>query len=248
MTYKKVEEMITLISGFRKYSNREVFTDFIKIAAIIHQKSAMTILGASPDELEKEQMEYNKIIKKYSKAELDKLIKMFALFIEQLEESIKNKRCDDILGYIFTQLNLNNKSKGQFFTPEHLAEFMSYCVQENAKLPLSVADPCCGSGVLLLQFATAKLKEDINVGYNVVFYGTDIDELCAMMTFVQLGYYGFSAIVDYGNALTGEVYKRYFTLVYALHSNRFKNKLSSNSIKKIPVKKVYSQEGQLVLF
>lgn len=224
-TKEKVEEMLRLLKDFKKYSGKEVFTDFVKIAAIIHQKSAITLLGADSNKLEEEEEKYRQIIKKYSKDEQNKLVMIYALFIEQLEENISNKRCDDVLGYIFTELSIANKEKDQFFTPEHLADFISQCTSFDAESPITVCDPCCGSGMLLLRFASLKLREGMNVGYNILFYGVDIDELCVMMTFVQLGYYGFSAIVDHGNTLTGEIYKRYYTLSYALYKCRFRDKL-----------------------
>lgn len=57
--------------------------------------------------------------------------------------------------------------------------------------PITVCDPCCGSGVMFLASASALPRWATSMGL-VRFYGVDIDALCCQMATVNLMLYGLN--------------------------------------------------------
>lgn len=105
----------------------------------------------------------------------------------------------DPFGDFFME-HLGNNYKGQFFTPETLCEMIAK-MQIGTKLPdkATVADPCCGSGRLLL--AAAKINR------NALFYAMDIDLTCCKMTVINFLLNTLCGEVTWMNTLTQERWK-----------------------------------------
>ena len=70
---------------------------------------------------------------------------------------------------------------------------MEKIIDKNGYITLS--EPCCGAGAMILGFVKALKDEDINYQQNLLVYAVDISEICAYMTYVQLSLYGIPAIV-----------------------------------------------------
>ena len=135
-------------------------------------------------------------------------------------------------------MNLQQEQKGQFFTPYHISEFMSElqfpgigadeAVQENGYI--SVSDPACGAGAMLIAFANVAKKHGINYQKHVLFVAQDIDRTAAMMCYIQLSLLGCPAIVAVGDSLAkpfphpdNEVW---CTLFYYLNQWRFTHRVA----------------------
>lgn len=105
----------------------------------------------------------------------------------------------DPFGDFFME-HLSNNHKGQFFTPESICEMIAK-MQIGAELPdkATVADPCCGSGRLLL--AAAKINR------NALFYGMDVDLTCCKMTVINFMLNTLSGEVTWMNTITQERWK-----------------------------------------
>jgi hypothetical protein len=72
--------------------------------------------------------------------------------------------------------------------------------------PVSVADPACGSGGMLLAVAATLPRWMLDFGF-VAFHGIDIDETCVLMAKVNLLRYGISPFgIRHGDALSGEFF------------------------------------------
>lgn len=111
MDYKK--EIIKKINGISgRYSNYEVFTDFVKCAAI----SISNACEFTQQIWQSREKQYIETIKKYTKEEQKVFPELLALLTEALEEEI-----EDVLGAVYMQGNMGNKSTGQFFTPFHVS-------------------------------------------------------------------------------------------------------------------------------
>jgi hypothetical protein len=71
---------------------------------------------------------------------------------------------------------------------------------------LSIADPSCGAGVMLLAFAQV-CKEEYNINYqqSVLFVGQDIDPIVAKMCYIQMSLLGLPGYVAVGDSLAKPV-------------------------------------------
>ncbi len=139
----------------------------------------------------------------------------------------------DFLGSLYHYLNLHQEQKGQFFTPYHICEFMSEIqftdmgADEMLKERryISVNDPACGAGAMLIAFANVAKKHGINYQKHVLFVAQDIDRTAAMMCYIQMSLLGCPAVAVIGDSLAkpfphpdNEVW---CTLFYYLNQWRF---------------------------
>lgn len=173
---------------------------------------------------------YMKIIKKYNKQEQAIFPELAAQTVLALEENQEQ----DFLGSIFMELNLGNDSGGQFFTPYHVCEFMAEIaigddvvekVNEKGYITIhTIHDPCCGAGATLIagvHVARKQLaKQNLNYQNYVLVTAQDIDEIVALMCYIQLSLLGVAAYIKVGNTFTepiaeGDSTENYwFTMMY----------------------------------
>lgn len=215
--YKKFVNLLDFSRG--KYSIGQVFEDFLYMSAIALKNSC--------DFDKNEEDWYFSIIKKYEKQELDVFPKLLAELVLII---VKNDKFRDVLGEIYQAINLNSKGSGQFFTPNHLAEAMAKMVIDkpsNTDGVITVNDPACGSGVLLLNAVNSFKDKNIDYTKNLLVYGQDIDIKCFCMTYIQLSLAGIPGIVVLGNSLLNEKRKIYYTPQYVKNcSEKNRNKAS----------------------
>ena len=129
-----------------------------------------------------------------------------------------------MLGTIFEELELQNKFKGQFFTPKHICDLMSKITLNKDEVIkaidtrgyFSMQEPACGSGRMIYSLLEFMYDNDINFQRNVYIEATDVSSLCAYMTYIQLSLYGANAKVMYGNSLTNEVYEVFYTPMFKI--------------------------------
>lgn len=198
-----------------KLDTSTLFYDLMKISAI----SIQNVFINSP-ELEKE---YLYTINKYSKEEIKILEELFALIVMMLQTHGEIK---DILGDIYCNLNYRDKKLGQVFTPEHIARVMAKSIigeDSKSKEIISICDPTCGSGAMLMAAAHVLREDGFNFQQNALMQGTDISEICVYMTYIQASLYGIPAIIYCGNSLTNEIRFKLTTPLYHLNYFRFKD-------------------------
>jgi type I restriction enzyme M protein len=94
---------------------------------------------------------------------------------------------------------LSDGWRGQFFTPWPLAEFLAQTTVVDTGQPLTVYDPTCGAGSLLLAAARA-LPDAVREG-RLRVVGQDLDPFCAQMARVSLALAGVPAEIHVGNTL-----------------------------------------------
>lgn len=154
------------------------------------------------DEIEQK---YKESIKNYTKEQAEEFPKLLAFLVSALDE-----KHQDFLGEVYMQMNLGNSAKGQYFTPYSLSKMISkimgYQVQKyrNSEI-LTLCEPCCGSGGMVIAFAEALLEHKINYQQMLYVEATDIDELCYKMTYVQLSILGIPAKVVWGDSLSMKI-------------------------------------------
>lgn len=181
-----------------RYSRWEVWQDFIIMSAV---SIANTLGGPHKESREKTYLER---ARKYTSHELKAISAMFAEVVMGLE------RCpdQDFLGELFMALELGSNWHGQFFTPYSVCKAMSaMCWSDNTEKIknqgwISVSDPACGAGALLIAFASECRQHEINYQTSVLFTAQDIDFLAGCMCYIQISLLGCPGYVVIDNSLT----------------------------------------------
>ena len=195
------KNIVRLIEGIEgRYSKWDIWQDFIVMSAI----SIANVLGGPyKDSREKD---YHARAKKYSEKELAAFAQMLAEVVEAMERNPDQ----DFLGELFMALELGNEWKGQFFTPYSVCRAMAaitYGKELKQKIEqqgwISVNDPACGAGALLIAFANECRRpgNDINYQTSVLFVAQDIDYLAGMMCYIQLSLMGCPGYVVIDDSL-----------------------------------------------
>ena len=184
-----------------RYSSWCVWQDFIFMsAAAIANK-----YDKRPGVWRKREDEYNAIQNRYTLPEWKAMADMLAFTISALKEN----PAQDFLGELFMRLDLGNHWKGQFFTPYHISELMAL-VTAGSDLKerigqrgyISMNDPTCGAGCMLVAFANVCSKQGVDYRNSVIFVGQDVDPIAAKMCYIQMATLDMAGYVVIGNTLT----------------------------------------------
>ena len=210
----RVKEIVKLIEsiGYR-HGISTVFDDYLTIASCAVSNAVDKVHFDEREEL------YMKTIKKYSKEELQKIVELHAMVVNALEQNLYST---DLLGEVFHSLNLSNSRNGQFFTPMHVAEAMAKMLIGKKdkdiaeKGHLTLCEPTCGSGVMVIAAANALYENHYNPTQNLCVLACDNDIRCARMAYIQLSYLGIPAVVVHGDSLAMQEYARFYTPVYMI--------------------------------
>lgn len=194
------------IDIFNKICNRhqswQVWQDFVNMSACAIANS----VDRRSDVWKAREDSYMETVKKYSKEDLDLISELLSITTLALEEN----PAQDFLGKLYMQFHLENKWHGQFFTPWHIAELMAMMVVGDdlkekivSEGYVSVNDPCCGAGCMLIAFANI-CKDDLNINYqkDILFVGQDVDPVVVKMCYIQISLLGCPGYVVIGNSLT----------------------------------------------
>ena len=208
--------------GYR-HSTWDIFSDWLEMAALSIANSV------DKAQFEPREARYLDIIGKYNPDEQKLFPELFAYLVEALTYSLTwNNAPTDILGEIFHELELHNQYKGQFFTPQHICDFMGKIALGDSEEQvekygyIGLAEPACGSGAMVLGFVGAMMEVELNHSTQLVVEATDIDLKCVHMCYLQLALYGIPAVVIHGNTLTMETWSKWYTPVWIIHGWRWK--------------------------
>ena len=146
---------------------------------------------------------YKTLSEKYTEAERQTMAEMLGMVVAALDEN----QDQDLLGEIFMTLGLGNEHNGQFFTPYDVCCAMSALNSENIAAQVerqgwvSVSDPACGAGALLVAFANECTRQKVNYQTSVLFVAQDIDFTVGLMCYIQLSLLGCAGYVVIGDSL-----------------------------------------------
>lgn len=195
-----------------KHAIYDVFRDFCEMSAIA-MSNAVDLAHR-----EEREARYLETVKKYDEEHRTLFPKMFACLVEALEAGY-----DDVLGPTFMELEIGNKSAGQFFTPYSLCKMTAQMQIDDALKEkvaergyVTVGEPACGGGAMLIAFAEAMREAGLNPQTQMHFTAQDVDPRSAHMTYVQLSLLNMPGIVRIGNTLTMEITSEWFTPAHIL--------------------------------
>lgn len=214
------KDMVRLINKLgQRYGNYDVFFHFVELAAL----SLANLQEPVKSTFNKRESQYKEIVKRYSKEEIN----VFAELLAMLTNSL-HAYPDDILGTLFHELNLQNLWKAQYFSPMNICTMMAEMMMGNAKAVLeekghiSICEPACGSGAMLIGAVRSLLRQDVEYQTTVYMEATDIDIRCVYMTYVQLSLLDVAARVIHGNTLTMETFSVWKTPMLMMIQNKIK--------------------------
>jgi hypothetical protein len=202
-------EFIKIFNSIAHHKHRyEVFRDFVTMSAI-----AMHNAVRKDEKLEGE---YLQIVKRYSKAEVEKICQLFALLVTLLDGEPR-----DILGQLFMELDFGSTHIGQFFTPPDVSELIAHITYGDGfktldKPFISVSEPACGAGGMVLALVKIMLTHGHNPSEKLFVLAQDVDRVAALMCYLQLSLWNIPARIIVGNTLTLEVREIFLTPAYLL--------------------------------
>lgn len=215
-----------LIKLIQKLSYRhqtwQVFSDFLELFALAVSNSM------DWRQAEEREKQYLETINRYEKKEQELFPELCGELVLALEDLAASGGPGDVLGQVFHELELHNRYKGQFFTPDHICEMMGEIAIGNhepiieEKGYITVSEPCSGSGAMILGLAKALKKRGYNYCSQMVVTAVDIDLKCVYMTYLQLSLYGIPGVVIHGDTLLAKEYSRWYTPIYLLHGWRWR--------------------------
>jgi hypothetical protein len=202
----------TILSLAYRQSVYTVFCDFVECSAL-----ALSNWIDLPQKEEREKR-YLEIIKKYRPEEVQRLPNLLGMLTLAMEEA----RFADVLGTLFTRLELHNHWRGQFFTPFPvclaMAKMLVHDAQEHiaARGFLRASEPAVGSGAMVIALAQALKEEGINYQQCLHVTAIDLDIKAIHMAYTQLTLYHVPAVVIHGDTLRGETYGVWYTPAHLL--------------------------------
>ena len=213
---KKVMYMIDKLTSNGYRSAESVFVDFLTLSAC----SYSNVFDLTNKETREKR--YLDIVKKYKKEELNYFSTALGELTMAAEIYLQHGYIKDILGYIYTTGQYYKKAMGQYFTPDNIAIFMTEIINGDFKQLekedfISVSEPTCGSGVMILAFAQNMLKKEINYQNSMFADAWDLDQTCALMAYVQFSIYNIPAIVTHGDSLSLKAYSKWITPMYFIN-------------------------------
>lgn len=83
---------------------------------------------------------------------------------------------------------------------------------------LTLSEPCCGSGGMVIAFAETLKEQGYNYQNQLFVETIDIDEICFKMTYIQLSLLGIPAKVVRGNTLTYKFQEILYTPLFFINN------------------------------
>jgi hypothetical protein len=190
----------------RRHRLHKVFSDFCEMSALA--------LSNAVDLAQREAREarYMKIIADYERDEIERFPQILGVLVHWLESGL-----DDCLGKLFMGLDLGDSYKGQFFTPFEVSRLMAGITFAEARNVIeregfvTVGEPACGAGGMVLAAADAIQAQGINYQQAMHVTAVDVDLTAVHMAYVQLSLAHIPAIVVHGNSLAMTEWSHWFT-------------------------------------
>lgn len=188
-----------------KYGAWNVWVDFVTMTAIALSNALEMDIQVKTKRAD----QYESIRKKYTPKDQEQLEELAKITIVAYEYDPRQ----DFLGELYMNMDFGSSWHGQFFTPWNVSFMMAKmtispeCAQQEDKGYISVCDPCCGAGCMLIAAAAAYQGESEQRSYqnDILFVGQDVDPVVALMCYIQLSVLGCAGYVAIGNSLTNPV-------------------------------------------
>lgn len=193
----KLIDTINALSG--RYSGYEIFSDWVKMAALSFANSC---LPPNSKLWQEREQDYLDTARKYSHDELVKFCEMLGLLCDGMEEDIR-----DILGEVYMKAGLGSSITGQFFTPFNISHLCAQLgidldeIDRDSMDPIMINEPSCGGGGMIIAAVRVLHDAGIDVQCRLRVVAQDLDWKGVYMTYLQLSILGIRAKVVQGDTL-----------------------------------------------
>lgn len=168
--------------------------------------STFCTMAACALSLQTREEEYMETIKGWKKEELEIFQEAFHALIAEMEEHPYS----DILGGFYMEI-VSNKSKqwnGEYHTPQNVCEMMAQMIMGDAilsdKKEITVLEPACGGGAMILACAKVVPKESL---HRLRITAIDLSKVACDMCYINTTLWGIPAEIYHGNTLSMEFFK-----------------------------------------
>ena len=161
--------------------------------------------------------EYTAEIARWGATEQRLFPKCFAVLVEAMDESPFH----DFLGPVHMELGSKSSQQwgGEFYTPPEINRVMARMtlgkIQVPEDRPISVCEPACGSGGMILSVAEAFVEQGFTP-LNLQATCVDVSRLATNMCYVNLTLSGIPAEVIHGNTLSNKSWGGWRTIFWPL--------------------------------
>lgn len=186
----------------RRHDTHRVFDAFIRFAAC-----ALAARTREPEYLEE--------AKRWEKPELE----LFGNALGALVLEMQTRPFEDILGSHYLDCAMSTKGQqwnGEFHTPKTVCDLMARMTLGEieslpADGPITVCEPACGAGAMILSLAQACTPE---VRHRLRVTAIDINRAACDMAFVNTTLWGIPARIIHGNSLSLECWAAWSNIHY----------------------------------
>ena len=195
--FRKILERLS-----HRHDTRRIFDAFVRFAACAVATQTR-------------EAEYLEEAKRWEASELDTFAEALAALIIEMEAS----PFEDILGGYYIEFALSSKGQqwnGEFHTPKTICDMIARIVVGDmsslpADGPITLCEPACGAGAMILSFAEACSPE---VRRRLRVTAIDINRTACDMTFINTTLWGIPTRVIHGNTLSNEYWSAWSNLHY----------------------------------
>lgn len=196
--------------------------DFRKILeSISHRHNTRTVfdaftrLAACALATQTREAEYLEEAKRWERPDLDLFAKALGALIAEME----TKPFEDVLGGCYMEFALSSKGQqcnGEFHTPKNVCDMIAQMLLGDVESlpkdrPITVCEPACGAGAMILSFAQACPPE---VRRRLRVTAIDVSRTACDMAFVNTTLWGVPTRVIHGNSLSFECWAAWSNIHY----------------------------------
>ena len=161
--------------------------------------------------------EYLEEAKRWERQELT----IFAEAIGALIDEMESKPFEDVIGGYYMECAISAKGQqwgGEFHTPKSICDLMAKLTRGDmatfpAEGPITVCDPACGAGAMILSFAEACPPE---VRRRLRVTAMDINRTACDMTFVNTTLWGIPTRIIHCDTLTMQCWAAWSNIHYIM--------------------------------
>lgn len=184
-----------------RHDTRRVFDGFTRLAAC-----ALAV--------QTREAEYMEEAKRWTKDEL----MLFSQALGALVSEMELRPFEDLIGGYYMDFALSSKGQqwnGEFHTPKPICDLMAQITFDPTSLPaegpITVCEPACGAGAMILSIAQSLPSEDRR---RLRITAIDINRTACDMTFINTTLWGIPTRVIHGNTLSLEFWSAWSNLHY----------------------------------